>query len=164
MMNPENFTLTAAIGWLELGNPVEARIEFERLSPEVRKSPDALEVEWVICAREEDWPCGLAAAERLIEAEPDRPAGWLHRSYATRRTPGGGLAKAFEMLLPASARFPGEPLIAYNLACYACQLGRLDDSRRWLRQALSVGGVETFKQLALADADLEPLWAEVDGM
>jgi tetratricopeptide (TPR) repeat protein len=163
MTSSDQFTLSAAIGWLELGNPAEARAELERLSPETRSSPDALEIEWAICAEEKNWSRGLSAAERLIEVEPDRPSGWLHRSYATRRA-AGGVGKAMELLLPASAQFPEEPLIPYNLACYACQLGRLEEARTWLRRALAVGGVETFKQLALGDADLEPLWAELDAM
>jgi tetratricopeptide (TPR) repeat protein len=159
---PDCHHLSAAIGWLELGNPPEARLELERLSPESRGRPDALEVDWLICAERGDWDHGLAAAERLIRADPQRANGWLHRSYALRRVAGGGLQAAWEALLPAHEKFPHEPIIAYNLSCYACQLGKLEAARTWLRRALAVGGVESVKGMASRDADLQPLWGELD--
>jgi hypothetical protein len=159
---PDSHHLSAAIGWIELGNPAEARIELERLSPAARNAADALEVEWMICAEDEDWRRGLMAAEGLVHADPARATGWLHRSYALRRVTGGGLQAAWESLLPAHEMFPDEPVIPYNLSCYACQLGNLDDARAWLRRALDIGGVETIKRMALRDADLQPLWAELD--
>ncbi len=57
------------------------------------------------------------------------PAGWLHRAYALRRVANGGLPQAWDALLPAAEKFPGEPVIAYNLSCYACQMQQLDASR-----------------------------------
>ncbi|HZO84674.1 MAG TPA: hypothetical protein VFC26_05645, partial [Verrucomicrobiae bacterium] len=55
------------------------------------------------------------------------------------------------------------PTIPYNLACYACQLGRINDSRQWLKRALSVGG-KKIRSLALEDPDLQPLWDEIKFM
>jgi predicted Zn-dependent protease len=159
---PDSHHLSAAIGWVELGNPAEARLELSQLSTEARGSADALEVEWVICAEERDWQSGLAAANALVQSDPERPTGWLHRSYALRRVTGGGLQAAWDSLLPALEKFPEEPVIPYNLSCYACQLGHLDQARTWLRRALAIGGVETIKRMALHDADLQPIWDELD--
>ena len=158
---PDTHFLTAAVGWLELGNTREAAAELERVVPALRQHPDVLEVRWLIHAQDSDWDSGLAVAVQLIEFAPNRPSAWLHRAYALRRAGGGGLQAAWDALLPAVGKFPGQPTISYNLACYACQLGRLDDARHWLRTALKAGDKNKIKTMALNDDDLEPLWEEV---
>src|SRR2546425_128141 len=60
-----------------------------------------------------------------------------------------------------SRRFPSQPMIAFNLACYACQLGRLEEAREWLRKAMDLGDEKEIKTRALDDPDLEPLWANI---
>jgi hypothetical protein len=52
-------------------------------------------------------------------------------------------------------------VIAYNLACYACQMKDLDRAREWFFRAMRIGGKVEIKKMALADADLEPLWEEI---
>jgi len=54
-------------------------------------------------------------------------------------------------------------MIAFNLACYACQLGRLEEAREWLRKAMDLGDEKEIKTRALDDPDLEPLWANITG-
>jgi hypothetical protein len=49
-------------------------------------------------------------------------------------------------------------LIAYNLACYACQLGRAQESRTWLKRALELGKPEQINRMAAKDPDLQPLF------
>jgi len=49
----------------------------------------------------------------------------------------------------------------YNLACYSCQLGRLDEARDWLKKAIALVGADTIKEMAATDPDLEPLRAEI---
>jgi hypothetical protein len=50
----------------------------------------------------------------------------------------------------------------YNLACYSCQMGNLDEARIWLKKAVALAGAETIKQMALNDADLEKLRSEIE--
>ena len=64
--------------------------------------------------------------------------------------------------MPAAEKFPTEPVIAYNLSCYACQMQQLDAARVWLKRAIKIGGKEELKQMALADEDLKPLWPEIE--
>jgi len=158
---PESHCISAALGWLELGLPAEAATELDRLPAVLQRHPDVLEIRWAIAVALQRWDDGLQAAAALLEVAPDRPTGWLHRAYALRRVPQGGLPQAWQALLPAAEKFPAEMLIPYNLACYACQLQRLDEARDWLRRALKLGQPEQVKALALGDKDLEPLWEEI---
>ncbi len=153
--------LNSALGWLELGNPREARAELDQLPAEFADDPDVLDIRWSLHAREGDWDGALEIAERLVEVAPDDPTGWLHRAYALRRVHGGGLEKAAMILRPAFDKFSDEPTIPFNLACYACQLGQLPESRAWLKHAFKRGDKSFIKKMALSDPDLEPLWSEI---
>jgi hypothetical protein len=48
----------------------------------------------------------------------------------------------------------------YNLACYECQLGRLELAKEWLEKAFKLGDAKKMKLAALDDPDLEPLWRD----
>jgi predicted Zn-dependent protease len=160
---PDSHVLQATVGWLELGAPHEALSELQSLSEENRGHPDVLEVQWLIQAAQKDWSAAVSTANQLVQNAPERPAGWLHRAYAVRRAEGGGLQQAWDLLLPAARKFPKECVIPYNLACYACQLGQLADSRRWFEMAQRAGEPDTLKRMALEDEDLRPLWDEIRG-
>lgn len=153
--------LQAAIGWLELGLPAEARAELDQLPLEAQHQPQLLELRWMIEARLQEWPKALAAAEKLMAARPDDAASWLHLAYALRRVPEGGLERAQTALRPAFEKFPAEATIPYNLACYACQLGKLEEARAWLARAIERGGRKHIREMALRDSDLLPLWDEI---
>jgi Flp pilus assembly protein TadD len=153
--------LNAALGWLGLNSPAEARAELDAIAPSKQMHPAVLEARWLLCAHEKNWRDALAVAERELASAPKDASGWLHRAYALRRVDGGGLASAWDALLPVAKQFPKEPVVAFNLACYACQLNNLSDARTWLRRAMKIGGKETIQKMALADDDLKPLWPEV---
>ena len=161
---PDSHFLDAAIGWLGLGLPNDARDELNKLSLKSLNHPDTLEVRWALYAKEERWEDALKIAEQKFKIKPNDPAGWLHRAYALRRSSNGGLIMAWGVLLPAADKFPQEPVIAYNLSCYACQLKHLDTARTWLQRALKIGEKETIKKMALDDDDLKPLWPEIKGL
>jgi len=158
---PDAHCLNAALGWVELGNLAEARAELDQISAANQTHPDVLEVRWLLRAEAKDWQAALEAARAILERAPGRATGWLHQAYALRRAPGGGVEKAWEVLKPAFDRFPNEPIIAYNLSCYACQMQRLPEARDWFQRALAIGNKQKLKKMALADSDLEPLWDEI---
>jgi hypothetical protein len=158
---PDLHHLDAAIGWLGLGCIVEAQAELDLISAAYQKHPAVLEVHWTLCAREKLWARALEIALSELAATPDDASGWLHRAYALRRVSDGGLSRAWEALLPAAEKFPTEPVIAYNLSCYACQMQQLDVARHWLKQAMKIGGKDAIRKMALADDDLKPLLAEI---
>jgi predicted Zn-dependent protease len=159
--HPDNLHFDAVQGWLMLGDAASAREEFAQLSPAVRVVPEVLELEWALHAETSSWRDAFEAAERLVEVAPDRSSGWIHRAYALRRLPGGGLPRAWDALRPAHDRFPKNYLIAYNLACYAAQMGKPDEAWDWLARAVAVGEKDPIIRMALADQDLETLWPRI---
>ena len=161
---PDSHHLDAALGWLELGSVGESRAELSEISPLHQRHPAVLDVRWRVCAQEEEWRAALEIACSEMEVAPGDPSGWLHRAYALRRVQDGGLAKAWEALLPAAEIFPEEPVIAYNLSCYACRMQQLDLARHWFHRSVAAGHKEALQQMALADEDLQPLWAEIQNL
>jgi Flp pilus assembly protein TadD len=155
-------SLQAALGWLGLNSSAEARAELDAIAPAQQSHPAVLEARWLLCAHEKNWRDALAVAERELASAPQDSSGWLHRAYALRRVDHGGLPQAWDELLPAAKNFPGEPVIAYNLSCYACQMQQLDLARTWLQNATKIGNKVAIKKMALADDDLQPLWAEIE--
>jgi Flp pilus assembly protein TadD len=151
----------AAQGWLGLGALDDALTELQTVSPENQRHPAVLELRWIIRIQQSNWDEALVAATELLAEVPGSANSWLHRSYALRRATDGGLAKARAALEPAAERFPEEPVISYNLSCYACQMQDLNEARVWLQRALKVGKKKEIKNMALADPDLEPLWEEI---
>lgn len=153
--------VNAALGWLGLNCPTDAREELDSIPPEQQGHPAVLEARWLVCAHEKTWHDALAVANQEVATIPDMATGWLHRAYALRRINGGGLTVAWDALLPAAEKFPTEAIIAFNLSCYACQLNQMETCRIWLKRALATGGREIIKKMALEDEDLKPLWPEI---
>ncbi|TAK95825.1 MAG: tetratricopeptide repeat protein [Verrucomicrobia bacterium] len=159
---PDSHHLDAAIGWLGLGAEADAIEELDRISKSKQNHPDVLDLRWTICAQHEDWAQALLIAQTLVQLAPRRASSWLHYAYALRRVPEGGLEKARAILQPAAEKFPEEPIIPFNLACYACQMRKPEAALEWLRRALDLGGKSRIKAMALQDGDLKPLWPEIE--
>ncbi len=153
------FQLRAAEGWIELGSPAEGLLELEVIAEAERDRLPVLEMFWRVYAEWHKWQPAFEVATRLVERYPETVTGWIDRAYALRRVKGGGLAPAFEALLPALKRFPLEPVIPYNLACYCAQMEKVIEARDWLEQAMVIGDRKVLRKMALGDPDLEPLKA-----
>jgi tetratricopeptide (TPR) repeat protein len=149
------------MGWLGLGNCQEANEELEKISLDFRGHPDVLEVRLEIYSKAAKWNLAAEMAIQLVVLRPKDPQFWISFAYASRRMSGGGIPQAREVLLKAQPLYPKEPLIPYNLACYACQLGDQEDARKWLKMAIELGDGRRIKSMALKDSDLEPLRAEI---
>ena len=161
----DSHRVRAALGWLELGNAKEARAELSDLSEAAKIHPDVLEILWAICSEAKDWEEALSWADALVENHPERSSGWIHRAYSLRRVKKGGLEMAWSVLVEAAKIFPEEPIIAYNLSCYAAQFGRLSDAWDWFGKALGAADdVESIKNMALGDDDLKSLWGRIQSL
>ncbi len=160
---PDRHHLSAALGWLGLGNWREARLELEKISPQNRNAPAVLLTAYDVSAASKDWGQAADVADKMVDVMRDAPGVWLSLAYAVRRKPGGGIDQARKILTKAEQKFPGEALIAYNLSCYECQLGNLEQARDWLDKAMARGDAKQVRALALKDVDLEPLWKQIRG-
>jgi Flp pilus assembly protein TadD len=158
---PDSHHLSAAIGWLGLGNVAEASAELEKIAPQFRSHPEVLAVQFDIHAQASKWDAAAEIAGTLTQLEPEQPGAWISLAYATRRKPDGGISQARAILIQAQQTFPRETIIAYNLACYDCQLGDLDAAKAWLDKACTLGDARKIKHMALQDPDLEPLWPDI---
>jgi predicted Zn-dependent protease len=150
--------LQAAQGWLELGDHLEANEELENITPQFRAHPAVLELRWQIYAKAENWIACVDIGKAMTKLAPESAVSWIHHAIALhelKRT-----QEAFDVLSPVATKFPAEPTIAYNLACYTCQLGDLVAARDWLAQAFRLGNAKEIKLQAIDDPDLAPLFRE----
>lgn len=157
--HPDIFHLEAARGWLDLGNFHEARHEIEKLREKYKDHPQVLEVNWQISAREGNWERCAGLAEKAIKGAPKSVNGYIHLAYALhelKRT-----QEAWDLLFPVAEKFPKDPTIKYNLACYATRLGRLWEAEQWLKLAFTVGNESELRAMALQDADLKEIWPRI---
>ena len=156
---PDIHHLRAAEGWLGLGNPVEAERELAKLSVPLLSHPQVLGVTYQLYETTRQWERAAGTAELLCQVAPEASLGWIHLAYALhelRRT-----REAYNVLVPVVNRFSEAYVIRYNLACYCCQLGELEEARAWLKEAIAVAGSDTIKEMAAGDPDLQPLKEEI---
>lgn len=147
---------------MELGNPIEADVELDKITPQLRSHPDVLKVRWEVYTAARKWEGALDIAAAIIQLVPDDPIGWVNRSYVLhelKRTP-----EARDNLLRVVDRFQANATMRYNLACHECQLGRLDLAKAWLEKAFEIGDAREIKLAALDDPDLEPLWEAIGSL
>lgn len=146
-----------AEGWLGLGNAEEAGKAIADLNSVEVNQPDVLALRWSIHAAVEQWEKAHRVALIQLKIDSDDVRGWINQSYALRRMPEGGIRMAMDALLPALQKFPSEVLIPYNLACYQCRLGDLEEARTYLRVAFKRGERRQLLALALDDPDLKSI-------
>jgi tetratricopeptide (TPR) repeat protein len=157
--------LNAAEGWLGLGNWKEAETELAQIAEPLRNHPEVLQARCLIESEAKRWDACVEIGRALVELLPNDSFGWINHAYALRRATGGGVQAAYDALLPAAERLKDLEPVTFNLACYCCQLGNLDEARTWLKkcfaQAASHGRGKRRRLEALAERDLEPLWPEI---
>ena len=160
--HPYDKQLEAAEGWLGLGNWQEAETELASIPAEFQNHPFVLELRYKIFENTGRWDRAVAVAENLRATLPENLWGHFYLAYSLhelKRT-----QEAYDILLPVLPRFPEHYLMRYNLACYACQLGKHEEAMTWLAKALALAGKKEIILLALDDPDLKPLWAKIKSM
>ena len=146
--------LRAAIGLIELGMLEDAASELESLPPEDRDRSSVLALRVEIYRTAGNWSLMEVVARELWKRHPDEPDYWTNLAWAVRRS--DSVQAAWDILLEAVERFPGDAMTNYNFGCYSCQLGHIEQAKTRVGKAIELDA--KFKLLALDDADLEPLW------
>ncbi|HEV2693560.1 MAG TPA: tetratricopeptide repeat protein [Verrucomicrobiae bacterium] len=157
--HPDDKHLEAVEGWLGLGNWREAEAELKNIDPGHRLHPFVLEMRYKIYEQSKDWQQAAVVAENLRELLPENQWGHFYLAYSLhelKRT-----QEAYDTLASVIPRFPEHHLMRYNLACYACQLGKLDESLTWLKKAIKLANDKEIRAMALTDPDLKPLWPQI---
>src|SRR6266496_1390823 len=133
---------------------LEANAELDKIDPFNRAAPEVLALRIAIYCGLEKWELMAELAKRFTELQSDDPQWVVSLAYATRRATSVEAAK--EILLNAEPKFPKEAVIPYNLGCYCCQLGDLELAKKLLNRAFEID--PNWRQIALDDVDLKPLW------
>jgi len=144
----------AACGFLQLGMALDADAELEKIDPFNRAAPEVLALRVEIYQKLKKWELMREIAKRLNEFEPNEMQWLVSYAFATRRAVSIEVAK--EILLSSVSRFPKEAVILFNLACYECQLDRLDIAKEYLKRIFEID--PSWRKAALDDEDLKPLW------
>lgn len=150
-------SLSEASGYLELGMLAEARAALNRVPAAERHRPEVIHFRIGLHVAEKQWAEGRELALHLVNVQPEDAESWIRLAYCTRRA--ASVADAEEILMKALSLHPEEAMVRYNLACYACVTGRMEEARERLREAFTLH--EGIRKLAAEDEDLKPLWREL---
>ena len=154
---PDQQHWQAALGYVELGLFLEANEELEKIDPYNRAAPEVLGVRVAIYHGLKKWDLLQVVAQRLAEFDVKNVDWVVSYAYATRRVESIEAAKT--ILLNVEQRFPNEPVIPYNLACYEAQLKNIEMAKRYLKRAFELN--PDWRLQALEDEDLKPLWDSI---
>jgi Flp pilus assembly protein TadD len=106
---------------------------------------------------EGNWTEVVALAPGLAGYNTAEEAPWIAWAYALRELQ--HIEEARDTLLTGARLISNpSPLVAYNLACYACLLGDLPEARRLL-EAVFAQDI-SWRDVARDDEDLAPLYPE----
>ena len=150
--------LEAARGWLGLSDWKAANDELDSITPTMRAHPSVLHTRILVCIAAEKWDLMHETAQALLLKLPLDGLVYTYAGMALDRL--NRTQEAYDLLASGMKRFPNQAQVHYDLACYACKIGRLDEAMRSLERAIDVSEKDIRRQ-ALDDPALKPLWANV---
>ena len=126
--------LNAAVGYLNLGMPQDAWDELEDINAKDHARPEVLKVRVEVCRALKQWEMMAEISNHLRKIEPDEVEHPLNMAHATRRFKSE--SEAADILSLALRRYYDDALVRYNLACYWCVMGRIEEARAMLETAV----------------------------
>jgi tetratricopeptide (TPR) repeat protein len=130
--------------------PLDAWNELEEIDADKRALKEVLNVRIEVCRALEKWEMMAEVTNRLRKIEPDEVGHPLNMAYAVRRFKSE--AEAADILSLALRRYYDDALVRYNLACYWCVMGRVEEAREMLETAFKKD--KSLRELAETDEDL----------
>jgi len=149
--------LQKADGYIDLKMYGKAHAELAEIPAKQQGESVVKLIHLRLAMEEQDWRLAVTLSEEMRDLMPKNPGFWIQHAYAKRRAE--GLDAAYGILKEAIRRFPREPVIPYNLACYECRLGRQNEALEFLKRAFDLD--PAYRETALEDDDLEPLWDRI---
>jgi tetratricopeptide (TPR) repeat protein len=159
LSDSDRWHLKAADGWLELGNWLEANSELDCITPQLRVHPDVLAARWVVCSKAGNWTLALEIAGTLAAADLGDSFGSVRLALTLDKL--NRTQEAYDLLTAAVPNFPEDYRLHYNLARYACKLGKLKAALCFLESAFNCPATDDLRGKALDDPALEPLWENI---
>jgi tetratricopeptide (TPR) repeat protein len=157
-MIPNSRHLEYASGYLALGLLDEASDELEMIEGDDRMSADVMRLRVDLYHQAKQWDLLLAVARALARLAPEDEQGWISWAFALREL--NRVSEAQEVLLKAvPIHGPSSAVLHYNLACYACLLGNMEEAKSRLSTACKMDAES--KVDALDDPDLKAMWDDI---
>ncbi len=149
----------AASGYCELGMFDEAELALEEIDADDKARKEVLAARVDLYMATQKWSLVIEVARHLVDIEPENAAWWVNLAYATRRAE--SIDKAQALLLQARKLHHDNAIIAFNLSCYACVTGHIEQAKTHLKHAIALDS--NIRGLALRDEDLRTLWSWIVG-
>jgi Flp pilus assembly protein TadD len=130
---PTATRLRYATGYLELGLTEAAARELRAIEPAEQEEGLVQQVWIELHMAAGEWTKLIPVAQRITASEPDIERPWIALAYALRELK--RVEEARRTLLAAEPLHGTSGLLHYNLACYECLLGDLEEARRRLARA-----------------------------
>jgi Flp pilus assembly protein TadD len=150
----------ASSGYVELGMLEDAELALEQIEPadKNRKEVRGALLNLYMAARK--WEMAATVAAEMAKLEPENASWWINLAYSVRRIE--SIPKAEAILLRAREIHPENAIIAFNLACYACVDGRIEEAKLRLQTAINLE--KDILKLAVDDEDLRTLRDWIGGL
>jgi Flp pilus assembly protein TadD len=142
-----------AVGYANLGMVNDALEELEHLSPSMAADGGVMEFKLRLLERGQKWSDAASLAAKLATSYPNEARWFVAWAFAKRRS--DSIETASKILSEAASLHPKDPLIQFNLGCYAAQRGDLNAAQTHVRRAIELN--HDLEKLAHEDPDLEPL-------
>ena len=149
--------LNAVQGYLHLGMEMDAWNELENIPAEQRGRPEVLKIRADVSRSMKKWELVVEITNHLAKIEPNDPRHPVNLAAATRKIEGE--QDAADILEQARSTFPNDAVLAYNLACYRAVLGRVDEAKKLLAEAVRLDS--SLRPHSLDDPDLAVLWDSI---
>lgn len=132
----------------------EAAEELEAIEGDARMSTEVMRVRVDLHMEAKQWDEVVAFAGQIAEGLPEDEQVWISWAYALRELQ--RIKEAEEVLLKAEkVHAHKSAILHYNLACYACLLGCLEEAGRRLKRAIKLD--KRFEDEWAKDPDLKAL-------
>lgn len=152
-MEEHRRTLLAAQGYCELRMYEEALAELSSLPAEVHHHPVTVEMRLVTLMQAKRWPEALESGRELCTLVPNATSPFIHTAFCLHEM--GQTMDARDVLLQGPEALRQEANYYYNLACYECVLGHVEEARQLLEKSITMDA--RYREFAKTDEDLRGL-------
>jgi tetratricopeptide (TPR) repeat protein len=150
--------LTVAEGLLEIGLPLDASEEIEKIEPADKARSVVYVLRLQVYLALKRWDLAEACAKHLTKVSPDAPGWRIAWAVCVRETAGPEASES--ILQDALSLFPKDSATIYHVACLAAVQGDLIRAKVLL--ATAIGYDDSLKARALDDEDLRSVWDEIE--